>query len=134
MPRWLWAGAVAVLIAIAIWAFRAPVPTVDDYRDELTELAAPETPSATGDPKPIAIGARALLDATAVDPIRADLVRRAARWFDNAALTTPDETGQAVFYAGLAWRLGGREDLAQQSFKKVPENSPYARAARAAMR
>ena len=131
LARWLLiAGAAVVALALAVWVFRAPTPTVDDYRDELTALAAPDTP---GDAEPIAIGARALLDATAEEPVRADLMRRAARWFDNAA-QGDDPDGQASFYAGLAWGLAGRDDLARQAFEAVPEGSPYHRSARAGLR
>ena len=131
MPRWLLVAGGLLAVALVVWALRAPVPTVDDYRDELAEVAAPATP---GTYEPLAIGARALLDATAVEPVRADLVRRAAAWFDRAATTTDDESGQAAFYAALAWQLGGRDDLATAWFRQVPDGSRYARAARAALR
>lgn len=117
-----------LLLALAVWALRPSVPTVDDYRGDLAQLA--ETTEARGE-DPMAIAAQALLDATAEEPIRADLVRKAATWFDYA--TPGDSTGQAPFFAGLSWRLAGREEVARDAFGKVSEDSRYARAARSAL-
>ena len=127
---WLGLASVAALaVAALVWWARPAAPSVEAYRDELAALAVPPTQGAL---EPAAIAARDLLAAAETDPPDPVLARRAAAWFETA--TQADESGQAALFAGLAWHLAGRDDAADRWYRQVPEDSRYARAARAALR
>lgn len=131
--RWRWAAAATattLVAALALWVLRPPSPggasEVLAYRADLVALAAPPTKGAS--PDPLTAGARDLLAAAEASPPDTALARRAARRL--AATPDASRTGEAAFFAALAYRLAGDAPEAARWFRRVPETSPYGAAAR----
>lgn len=101
-----------------------PAEAVLAYRTQLAAVAVPPTKGTT--PTPLATGARDLLAAADAEPPDTTLARRAALTLAEV----DDPTGEAAFFSGLAFRLAGDASRADAAFRRVPDGSPYADAAR----
>lgn len=120
------------VVAGTLWAVwptdTSAVSEVLTHRAELVSLIGPPVKGDSVALAPLARGARDLLAAAETDPPDRPLALEAGHILARSARaeTDPEAIGVRAYFAGLAYRLAGDDEMATRWLAQVPDGTAYA--------